>query len=88
MKTGELLALVDGAVEMLSDARELAVQEGDGSTRKLLTDVIMRVELNRPDLEKKYGLPDEAGCEAWDDCADRDEPNGCQGCPCAHRLEG
>ena len=88
MVTDELLTLVDGAVAMLEDARALAITASDAPTRKLLADLIVRIEANRPDLERKYGLPDEAGCEAWHDCADRDVPVGCTGCPCATRLEG
>ena len=61
----ELLTLVDGAVAMLEDARAIAITADDTPTRKLLADLIVRIEANRPDLERKYGLPDEAGCEAW-----------------------
>ena len=88
MVTDELLTLVDGAVEMLSDARTLAIESQDPAVRLMLTNVIMQIEAHRPDLQQKYGLPDEAGCEAWHDCADRDVPVGCVGCPCATRLEG
>lgn len=83
-----MLTLIDGAVVMLEDARDIAIAAKDAPTRTLLSNVIGRIEAHRSDLEKKYGLPNEASCESWHDCADRDVPVGCVGCPQAHRLEG
>jgi len=82
MATNELLTLVDEAVAKLEDARVLAIEADDAPTRTLLAGVIFRIETYRSDLEKKYGLPDEAGCVVCD------TPTFCIGCPHTTRLEG